>query len=110
MSHAACSPALSGTGWLASTILMRSHGTAWPRRVTTRPSSGLSPGQAISKARAIAAEALPAPTTIVLPATGGGRYGGIARAGSAAASAASNSARSSSRAAASSPELTLRIL
>ena len=53
---------------------------------------------------------LPAPTTIVLPATGGGRYGGIARAGSAAASAASNSARSSSRAAASSPELTLRIL
>ena len=80
---------------------MRSQGTPWPCRVTTRPSSGppLLAGQAFSKARAIAAEALPAPTTTVRPATGGGRCGVIARAGSAAASAASNRARSNSRAA-----------
>src|SRR5260370_18776161 len=76
---------------------MRSHRTAWPCRVTTMPSSG--PGQAASKARAIAAEALPAPTTTVRPRTGGGIWGAIARAGSAAASAASNSARSNSPAA-----------
>src|SRR5581483_4037838 len=76
--------------WLASTISMRAHGTAWPCRVTTSPSSG--PGQASSKARAIAAEALPAPTTTVRPATGAGRCATTARRGSAAASAASNRA------------------
>ena len=65
MRRAACSPLASGTGWLASTISMRSHATAWPCRVTTRPLS--SPGHRRSKARAIAAEALPAPTTTVRP-------------------------------------------
>src|SRR6185312_8772688 len=94
MRLAAFSPAASGTGWLASTISIRSQGTAWPRRVTTSPESG--PRHASSKARAIAAEALPAPIATVRPGTGGGRRPARARSGAAAASAASNRPRRNS--------------
>ena len=104
MRRAAASPAGSGTGWLASTISIRSQATAWPCRVTTSPSSG--PGQFASKARAIAADALPAPTTTVRPATGAGMCAATARAGSAAASAASNKPRRTSRIALFSPAFT----
>src|SRR5947199_10167086 len=57
----------------------------------TRPLSG--PDQTASNARAIAAEALPAPTTTVRPRTGAGLRCSNTREGSAAASAASNNAR-----------------
>src|SRR5579885_2714139 len=60
-----------------------------------RPASD--PGQCSSTARAIAAEALPAPTTRVRPVGGGGRCGGTQRAGAAEAIAASNMARRSAR-------------
>src|SRR5713101_489364 len=63
----------------------------------TRPSSG--PDQPASNALAIAAEALPAPTTTVRPRTGVGIRSPSAREGSAAASAASNNALSVSPAA-----------
>ena len=91
---AACRPAVSGTGCAASTISMRSHGTAQPVRVTTRPER--SPSQLSSTARAMAADALPAPTTTVRPAGGAGRWGGTVRAGSAAAKAASKRLRRAS--------------
>ena len=77
MRCAAACPAASGTGWLASTISIRSHGTPWPWRVTTSPLS--SPGHRPSKARAIAADALPAPTTTVRPGTAAGRAAAIVR-------------------------------
>jgi hypothetical protein len=54
----------------------------------TRPSSG--PSQWSSRARAIAADALPAPMTIVRPLGRVGRCGGRHKAGWAAATAASN--------------------
>ena len=66
------------------------HGTAWPYRVTTSPESG--PSQLSSTARAMAADALPAPTTTVRPLGGGGRAAGMRRAGWAAATAASKTA------------------
>src|SRR5436190_3997806 len=63
----------------------------------TTPSSGFSPGQCVSTASAIAAAALPAPTTTVRPRGGAGRCFGTICNGSAAASAAWKLPRSSSR-------------
>jgi hypothetical protein len=66
--------------------------------VTTRPPSG--PRQASSTARAIAAEALPAPITTSLPApsdSGDGSCGAMQSAGWALATAASNIRRSNAR-------------
>src|SRR6516225_4650501 len=74
---------------------MRLHGTLWPSRVTTSPVSG--PGQLSSTALAIKADALPAPTTMVRPFGGGGRYAGTRSNGDAAFMAASNIARSTAR-------------
>src|SRR5918994_993697 len=62
----------------------------------TRPSRGVS-GQASSTALAIAAEALPAPTTTTWPCGGGGRCAGTVAAGKAASTAASNMALRRSR-------------
>ena len=92
---AASRPRASGTGCEASTISMLRQGTPWPVRVTTSPSSG--PGQWSSTAFAIAADALPAPMTMVRPFGGFGRWAGTTLSGSAAATAASNMARSSIR-------------
>ncbi len=64
------------------------------------------PDQFASNARAIAADALPAPTTTVRPATGAGMCAATARAGSAAASAASNKPRKIARIALFSPAFT----
>jgi hypothetical protein len=63
--------------------------------VTTSPSIG--PDQFASTAAAIAAAALPAPTTMVLPFGGFGRCLGTHNAGDAAATAASNMSRNSLR-------------
>ena len=95
ISPAAAMPAASGFGCPASTTRIRFVGAPWPARVTTRPSSG--PRQCFSTAAAIAAAALPAPTTIVRPLGGSGRCSGTISAGSAAATAASNSERNSVR-------------
>src|SRR5688572_10394283 len=54
----------------------------------TTPSSGASAGQCRSTASAMAAAALPAPTTTVRPRGAGGRWGGTISKGSAAATAA----------------------
>src|SRR5258707_12377302 len=65
-----------------------------------RPESSLpSPrlGQCCSTARAIAADALPAPTTMVRPLGGGGRCGGTQCAGKAAVMAACSMSRRSWR-------------
>src|ERR1700757_123969 len=72
-------------------ISTRRHGTACPWRGTASPSSG--PDQRSSTAFAIAADALPAPTTMVRPFGFGGRYGEIVCAGNATLIAASNIAR-----------------
>ena len=90
------SPAGSGTGWLASTISMRSQATAWPWRVTTRPSSG--PGQAPRRR----APSRPTPCRRrprrCGPRPAAARCGGDrAAAGSAAARAASNKPRRNSQ-------------
>ena len=95
ISPAAAMPAESGFGCPASTTRMRFVGAPWPTRVTTSPSSG--PRQCFSTAAAIAAAALPAPTTIVRPLGGSGRCLGTISAGSAAATAASNSERNKTR-------------
>lgn len=95
MRRAAASPAASGTGWAASTISMCWQGTACPYRVTTSPDKG--PCQWSSTARAIAADALPAPTTTSRPLGGLGRCRGTHRAGWAAAMAASSMSRSNWR-------------
>src|SRR5688572_17290222 len=63
----------------------------------TRPSSGASAGQWSSTARAMAPAALPAPTTSVRPAGGGGRWRGTIASGSAAPTAAEKLPRRSSR-------------
>lgn len=95
MRRAATRPASSGRGCTASTTSMRRHATAWPKRVTTSPESG--PSQWCATVRAVAAEALPAPTTSRHPAGGSGRFGGTQRAGCGLAMAASNSCVSSER-------------
>ncbi len=64
-------------------------GAACPSRVTTTPSSGTS-GHAASNAAAMAAEALPAPTTTQRPLGLGGRWAASTKNGSALATAASN--------------------
>ena len=96
MRFAAVSPAASGTGCAASTISMRSHGMAYPYRVTTTPDTG--PGQWSSNAFAIAADALPAPTTIMRPLGAGGRCGGRQCSDCATLMAASNMRRNTMRA------------
>jgi len=58
---AAKSPAWSGIGWAASTIVIRSVGTLWPVLTTMNPPSSRDP-RTCSSAWAIRAEALPAPT------------------------------------------------
>ncbi len=95
ISLAAAIPAASGFGCPASTTRIRVVGAPWPTRVTTSPSSG--PRQCFSTAAAIAAAALPAPTTIVRPFGGLGKCSGTISAGSAAATAASNSERNRAR-------------
>ena len=89
---AARRPASAGTGCADSSTSIRSQATAWPWGVTTVPLS--SPSQCDSTARAIAAAALPAPTTTVRPAGGGGSAGGTQRAALAASMAAAKAARS----------------
>ncbi len=86
---AATSLRWSGTGWDASSIRTWRVGTACPSRVTTTPSSTTS-GHAASNAAAMAAEALPAPTTTQRPRGLGGRCPANTRNGSALATAASN--------------------
>ena len=106
MRRAASLPRSSGTGCAASTISMRLQGAAWPYRVTTSPVR--SPFQFSSNARAIAADALPAPTTIVRPLGGSGRWRGTIFAGSASPIAASKRRRRKVRAKASSMSVSPR--
>ncbi len=66
MPRPASTPRSSGTGWLASVILMNSVAAPWPSLTTTRPSLMRGPSTC-STAWAMGAPALPAPTTTMRP-------------------------------------------
>jgi len=80
LQDSACRRLARRTGWAASMILMRPAGTAWPYRMTTTPETSTS-AHAASSAAAIAAEALPAPTTTQRPLGFGGKCRSRAAAG-----------------------------
>ena len=97
--RAAAKLASSGTGCAASTTGTAVVSTRSPCFTTTSPSSIRLPAasQAASKACAMTPEPLPAPSTMVRPRGGSGRFAAMPGAGSAAATAARYSRSKSSR-------------
>lgn len=91
-SSAAAWLAVSGTGCAASNTLIRPAGTEWPYLVTTAPLT-LTSGHASSIAAAIAADALPAPTTTQRPRGLSGRHLNVPALTSALVTAASKRPR-----------------
>ena len=91
ISSAARWPASIGRGWAASSTRMRGQSTPWRYAVTTVPTS--SPSQCRSRASAMAAAALPAPTATVRPWGRAGRNRGTQTSGLAASMAAAKAAR-----------------